>query len=119
MKPENYRQSERTEGFWKIYKLSSESDEEFELGYIFNLSDHGINLWINKRIETPNKDMSIRIYLPEDIPGEKIDLDIEIIYHKGRIGPYIEIGCSYKFLNNEKKIIIDKLQKYFNQIKKA
>ncbi|MDH5680645.1 MAG: PilZ domain-containing protein [Spirochaetota bacterium] len=116
MAGENHRHSERHEGFWKVYLVKD--SEEIDLGFLFDLSDDGIMLWIHKEQKDLDKLFSIRIYLPADLGGGQLNLDLELVRKTGLgLSPYIEGGCHFVSLDGDQKILVDKLIEYFDRVK--
>ena len=116
MTSENHRHSERHEGFWKVY-LKKDS-EEINLGFLFDLSEDGIMLWIHKEQKDLPQFFTIRIYLPADLGGGHLDLDLELVRKSGLgLSPYIEGGCHFVSLDEGQKIKVEKLIEYFDRVR--
>ena len=115
MNTDNHRHSRRQEGFWDVY-LITESGEETQLGYLFDISDNGINLWVHKTMKNLDPCFKIRIHLPYEVSGDYLDIDLEQVRKSGLgLSPYIEVGCHFTQLGDQKKKIVEELIDYFDK----
>ena len=111
---ENKRSQERHEGFWKVYKADADSKNEIEIGFLFDLSDTGLKLWIKQRLQIKEEFFSIRIHPPKELKLDSMNFNIQVMRKSGTGGPYIELGCQFTDSSIIQRDNVKKLISYFD-----
>ncbi len=98
------RAAERNKIFWTIVRKDSLENDEIGLGFLLNISEKGMNIWIDHQQKLDTEDFNIILYPPENLDSEIIELSVRQVwteYHNN--GSMIEIGCEFVNLSPEQK----------------
>ncbi len=104
------RASERSKIFWTIVRKDSLENDEMGLGFLLNISEEGMNIWIDHQQKLDTEDFNIILYPPENLNSEVLELSVHQIWTKHHNnGSMIEIGCEFVNLSSEQKDRINDL----------
>ncbi len=107
---DNKRKFERLSAFWKVYR------DEISWGYLIDLSETGVRVWLNKEEKIDEAKFSIRINPPKELNLDSIDLAIQQIWmNPNKSQRFIEIGCKFQSLSGSQKKQLDQLILFFKK----
>lgn len=102
------RKEPRFNAFWKVYK------NDFSWGYLIDISENGLRVWLNKEEELEEEIFEIRIHTPYELEGDVMDFKIKQIWvNSERSHHFNEIGCQFKDLEDSQKTHLNILIDYF------
>ena len=90
------RESTRHKTFWTVIRSDPSTNKEIGLGFLLNISETGMNIWINKEHQFEQTDFSIKLYPPEDLDVEPINLIVHQVWTKfHENSSLVEMGCEF------------------------
>ncbi|MDH4129651.1 MAG: PilZ domain-containing protein [Spirochaetota bacterium] len=108
----------RQKGFWKVYHRIKGSDKEINLGFLFDISETGVNLWVHRTVEIDENEFIIIIHSPEELNLGNMDFLVHKVWKVGLgTNPYHELGCTFKDLSTQQKKYLYKLKAFFEKQK--
>ncbi len=110
------RNNTRHKIFWTIIQKNPQDKRINALGYLLNISETGINIWIDKNQNFDDKDFNIILQPPDGIEFEPIDMNVHQVWTKiHEDDSLIEMGCSFNELNDVQRNKIQELAKHENK----
>ncbi len=107
---ENKRKEPRLHAFWKVYR------EDITWGYLIDLSENGLKVWLNKDEEVKDNDFNIHIHPPKELELDIIDLNVHRIWmNPSKSQRFNEIGCQFNNLTEQQKGHLTKLIVFFKK----
>ena len=105
------RSKKRINTFW----LAFNKEEKTVLGYITEISEIGMKIWINKN-DLKNNPFSIYLSPPKQVSPDSVDFDLIKVWNEEKVNRnFIEIGCKFKELSEEQENIVYKLIDFFKE----
>lgn len=104
------RKDTRLHAFWKVYR------DDITWGYLIDLSESGVKVWLNKEEEVSEEDFVIRIRPPKEINIEAIDFEVHRIWmNPNKSLRFNEIGCQFTKLDDNQKKQLEQLISFFKK----
>ncbi len=107
---QNQRKSARLHAFWKVYR------DDITWGYLIDLSETGVKVWLNKDEEVNEDNFTIRIRPPREFNIDAIDFEVRRIWmNPNKSLRFNEIGCQFRNLTEDQKKQLTKLITFFEK----
>ncbi|MDH4128454.1 MAG: PilZ domain-containing protein [Spirochaetota bacterium] len=109
--PKEKRRFIRHKTFWTIV-TKDDNNQDIDLGFLLNISETGLNVWINQDQKLTSDSFVIWLYPPENEQFDPIEIKVRSIWTKTHEQKsLIEMGCEFIDITNEHKFIINQLIK--------
>ena len=109
-KIENKRKNVRLQAFWKVYR------QNVSWGYLIDLSESGVRVWLNKDEKIGNDNFTIKIHPPKELNIDEIDFNVSRIWtNPDKSQRFNEIGCTFNGLTDDKKEQLNQLIIFFKK----
>lgn len=113
---EEKRETDRTQVFWILHGENERTQTQIPCGYLVDLSETGIKLWIDNDREIKNQEFEIDIHPNKLLNIESLTLTIEQARIKpNNVSHYHEVGGQIKDIShNDKSKLLNLIQSLKN-----